>query len=130
MPQYLLKVIAKHYCIIINLIFIFMIFINILIALFTNYHGNNKMLFWVIDVIKFLFIFIAWYAFYKKGVRSNNIIKTRVVLVSIAITFYFSCFLFFVISGSNFIHPNTLLFILCCTIAIIVISTNRSSPKS
>jgi hypothetical protein len=130
MHQYLLNVIAKCYGIIINLIFIFMILINVLISLFTNYHGNNKILFWVIDFIKFLFVFIAWYAFYKKGVSSNNIIKMRVVLVSIAITFYFSCFLFFLISKSNYIHPNILLFILCCTIAIIMISTNKSSPRS
>jgi len=130
MHQYLLKVITKHYGIIINLIFIFMILVNVLIALFTNYHGNNKILFWVIDVIKFLFIFIAWYAFYKKGVRSNNMIKTRGVLISMAITFYFSFFLFFLISESNYIHPNTLLFILGCALFIIVISTNKISPKS
>lgn len=130
MHQYLLKVITKHYGKIINLIFIFMILVNVLIALFTNYHGNNQILFWVIDIIKFLFIFIAWYVFYEKRASSNNIIKIRGVLVSMAITFYFSCFLFFVISRSNYISPNTLLFILCCAISLIVISTNKSSPKS
>lgn len=56
MHQYLLKVIANNYGKIINLNFIFIILVNVLIALYTNYNGNNQRLFWVIDIIGFLCI--------------------------------------------------------------------------